>query len=137
MVKEIVKDVMLLSMKSKPATRNDKQIGMDLKETLAFHQQTCVGLAANMIGELKCIIVLITNEEKILLMYNPQIIKASEPYETEEGCLSLSGVRKTKRFNKIKVAYEDENFKKKIKTYTDFEAQIIQHEIDHCNGILI
>lgn len=137
MVKELVHDPLLLSRKSAPATREDLPTAHDLLDTLAAHHETCVGMAGNMIGVQKRIIVFVEDGGD-RLMLNPEILKASEPFETEEGCLSLlGGPRKTTRFRKIKVRYENEDFQVRIKTYTDFTAQIIQHEIDHCNGILI
>lgn len=136
MIKEINRDIFLLSQKSTPATENDRQTGEDLLETLIANSEHCVGMAANMIGVLKSIIAINDNGDYIL-MYNPEIIKSDGAYETEEGCLSLDGVRKTKRYKKIKVRYLDRNFKIKIKTYKGFTAQIIQHETDHLSGIII
>ena len=132
----IVKDPIFLARKSRPATAEDLSIARDLLDTLAAHRDGCVGMAANMIGEAVRIIVF-DNEGADAVMYNPEIVKASEPYETEEGCLSLTGVRKTKRFRKIKVQYQNEQMQLRLKTFTGWTAQIIQHEIDHCNGILI
>lgn len=136
MIKEIMKDEFFLKQPSTIATKDDLAIIVDLKDTLNNHRDKCVGMAANMIGYSKCIIAFIDHEE-IKIMINPEIIKANEQYNTEEGCLSLVGVRPTKRYQKIKVKYFDDNFKIKIKTYTGFTAQIIQHEIDHCAGIII
>ena len=136
MIKEINRDIFILSQKSVPATENDRQTGEDLLETLIANSERCVGMAANMIGVSKNIIA-INDNNNYTVMYNPEILKADKEYETEEGCLSLDGVRKTKRYRKIKVRYLDKDFKIKIKTYDDFTAQIIQHEIDHCSGILI
>ena len=137
MVKELVHDPILLAKKSVPATREDISDGQDLMDTLYAHRQTCVGMAANMIGVHKCIIAF-DNEGKHMLMFNPVILKSWEPYETKESCLSLlGGPRKCKRFRKIKVRYQTVDLKERIKTYTGFTAQIIQHEIDHCNGIII
>lgn len=137
MVKELVHDPILLAKKSVPATREDLSDGQDLLDTLYAHRQTCVGMAANMIGVHKCIIAF-DNEGKHTLMFNPAILKAWEPYETQESCLSLlGGPRPTRRYKKIKVQYQTPEFQTRIKTFTDFTAQIIQHEIDHCNGILI
>ena len=132
----IVKDPIFLARKSRPATAEDLPIALDLLDTLAAHRDGCVGMAANMIGEAVRIIVF-DNEGTDAVMFNPEIVKASEPYETEEGCLSLIGVRKTKRFRKIKVRYQNEQMQLRLKTFTGWTAQIIQHEIDHCNGILI
>lgn len=136
MIKEINRDIFILSQKSIPATENDRQTGEDLLETLIANSERCVGMAANMIGVLKNIIA-INDNCNYIVMYNPEILKADKEYETEEGCLSLDGVRKTKRYRKIKVRYLDKDFKIKIKTYDGFTAQIIQHEVDHLNGIII
>ena len=136
MIKEIVKDVLFLEQKSEPATKEDAHVVTDLIDTLKANLDHCVGMAANMIGILKNIIAINDNSD-YLLMYNPEIIKSDGAYETEEGCLSLDGVRKTKRYKKIKVRYLDRNFKIKIKTYEGFTAQIIQHEVDHLSGIII
>ena len=136
MVREIVKDPIFLSMKSVAATKEDLPIAQDLLDTLAAHREGCVGMAANMIGELKRIIVF-DNDGTDMVMFNPEIIKCSEPYSAEEGCLSLPGVRKTKRYRSIKVRYQNADFSVRLKTFTGWTAQIIQHEIDHCNGILI
>ena len=137
MVKELVHDPILLARKSVSATKEDLQTGQDLLDTLQAHRQSCVGMAANMIGQLKRIIVF-DNGGTLMLMYNPEIIKASGEYETEEGCLSLlGGPRKTKRYQKIKVQYQTGDFQIRLKSFEGWTAQIIQHEIDHCNGILI
>ena len=136
MVREIMKDVFFLSQKSTPATPEDLPVAQDLLDTLAAHREGCVGMAANMIGVSKRIIVF-DNNGTDMVMFNPEIVKRSEPYETEEGCLSLTGVRKTKRWRSIKVQYQNESFQTRLKTYTDWTAQIIQHEIDHCDGIVI
>ena len=136
MVREIMKDPIFLSLKSAPATKDDLNVGRDLLDTLAAHREGCVGMAANMIGVSKRIIVF-DNEGTDMLMFNPEIVKCSGPYRTEEGCLSLSGVRSTVRYRSIKVRYQNEEFAVRLKTFTDWTAQIIQHEIDHCNGILI
>ncbi|MFQ6862521.1 MAG: peptide deformylase [Beduini sp.] len=137
MIREIVKDKILLSQKSIDAAYEDKSIAQDLLDTLNAHQEHCVGMAANMIGELKNIIV-ITDQGSPIIMYNPQIIKTTgKPYTAQEGCLSHQGTKEALRYPKIKVAYLDHDFKKKIKTFSDYTAQIIQHEMDHCNGILI
>lgn len=136
MIKEINRDIFILSQKSVPATENDRQTGEDLLETLIANSERCVGTAANMIGVSKNIIA-INDNNNYTVMYNPEILKADKEYETEEGCLSLDGVRKTKRYRKIKVRYLDKDFKIKIKTYDGFTAQIIQHEIDHLSGIII
>ena len=136
MIKPIMKDPIFLAQKSIPATKEDLEIAQDLRDTLEANKEGCVGMAANMIGVLKRIIIFDDNG-KASVMFNPEIIKYSQPYETEEGCLSLAGTRKTKRYKTIKVQYKNEEFQTRLKTYTDWTAQIIQHEIDHCNGILI
>ena len=128
---------MFLAQKSAPATREDLPVARDLLDTLTFHKDGCVGMAANMIGVCKRIIAF-DNEGGYMVMLNPQILKKAEPYETEEGCLSLlGGPRKTTRFRKIKVQYQNEQLQTRIKTFTGWTAQIIQHEVDHCNGVLI
>lgn len=137
MVRELIHDPILLAQVSVPAVKEDWGVAQDLLETLIFHEKGCVGMAANMIGVHKRIIVF-NNEGKYEVMLNPQIVKASGEYETKEGCLSLLGdPRPTKRFEKIKVQYQTMDMKVRLKTYQGFTAQIIQHEIDHCNGILI
>lgn len=137
MVRELVHDPILLARKSADATKEDLEIGRDLLDTLLAHREGCVGMAANMIGQLKRIIAF-DNGGVPALMFNPEIVKASGEYETEEGCLSLlGGPRKTKRYQKIKVQYQTETFQTRLKTFEGWTAQIIQHEIDHCNGILI
>ena len=137
MVRELVHDPILLAKKSAPATKEDLQTAQDLMDTLLAHRETCVGMAANMIGVCKQIIVF-DNGGTPMLMFNPQIVKSSGEYETEEGCLSLlGGPRKTKRYQKIKVQYQTQDFQVSLKTFEGWSAQIIQHEIDHCNGILI
>ena len=137
MIKPIVRDVILLSQKSSPADKNDTETINDLLDTLKANADHCVGMAANMIGERKRIICF-TDGKEYVTMFNPEIIKKTEPFETEEGCLSLiGGPRKCKRYKKIKIKYQTEKFEIRLKTYTGFTAQIIQHEIDHCNGVLI
>ena len=137
MVKELMHDPLFLARKSTEATRDDLPIAQDLLDTLAAHRDSCVGMAANMIGQTKRIIVF-DCDGKPMLMLNPEILTASGEYETEEGCLSLlGGPRKTKRFQKIKVRYQTTDFQVRLKTFTGWTAQIIQHEVDHCNGILI
>ena len=137
MVKELVHDPIMLAQPSAPAVKEDWAIAQDLLETLIFHEKGCVGMAANMIGVYKRIIAF-NNEGKYEIMFNPKIVKSSGEYETKEGCLSLLGdPRPTKRFEKIKVEYQTQDMKVRLKTYQGFTAQIIQHEIDHCNGILI
>ena len=136
MVREICRDISLLSQKSEPATPEDLSLAADLLETLQAHKEGCVGMAGNMIGIRKRIIVL-EHDGGYLTMFNPEIIKQSGRYETEEGCLSLTGTRKTKRWKSIKVQYQNEQFQTRFKTFTGWTAQIIQHEIDHCEGIII
>ena len=137
MIKELMHDPLFLAQKSETATMDDLQIAQDLLETLIAHEDSCVGMAANMIGSLKRIIA-VENDGEYLVMMNPSIIKQSEPYETEESCLSLiGGPRKTKRYKSIKVQYQDTQFKIKIKTFKGWTAQIIQHECDHLEGIII
>ena len=136
MIKPIVKDPIFLSQKSTAATLLDVPVATDLMDTLKAHADGCVGMAANMIGVNKRIIVF-DNMGKPMVMFNPEIIKASDSYETEEGCLSLTGTRKTKRYRSIKVQFQNEAMQTRLKTFTGWTAQIIQHEIDHCNGILI
>ena len=137
MVRELVHDPILLARVSEPAVKTDWTVAQDLLETLIFHEKGCVGMAANMIGVCKRIIAFNDNGE-YKIMLNPEIIKASGEYETKEGCLSLLGdPRPAKRYEKIKVQYQTMDMKVRLKTYTGFTAQIIQHEIDHCNGILI
>ena len=136
MVKDIIHDPILLARKSENATSSDIETAKNLLDTLTYNAESCVGMAANMIGVNKRIIVFAV-EGGYMTMFNPVILKSSGPYETEEGCLSLSGKRMTKRYKSIKVQYQTEDFKIRIKTFNGFTAQIIQHEIDHCNGILI
>ena len=137
MVKELMHDPIFLGRKSETATKADLQIAQDLLDTLTAHKDTCVGMAANMIGH--CVrLIAFDNQGTYQLMLNPEIVKATGEYETEEGCLSLlGGPRKTKRYEKIKVRYETPDSQVRLKTFTGWTAQIIQHEIDHCNGILI
>lgn len=137
MVRELVHDPILLARISEPAVKEDWAIAQDLLETLIFHEKSCVGMAANMIGVFKRIIAFNDNGKYVVMM-NPRIVKADREYETKEGCLSLLGdPRPVKRFQKIKVEYQTLDMKLRLKTYEGFTAQIIQHEIDHCNGILI
>lgn len=137
MVKEVIHDPIFLAMKSEKATIEDLQVAQDLLDTLIANKEGCVGMAANMIGVLKRIIVL-DNEGTYMIMFNPEITKMSVPYDTEEGCLSLlGGPRKCKRYQTIKVQWQNEEFQTRIKTFTSWTAQIIQHEVDHCDGILI
>lgn len=136
MIREICTDETFLSQKALPATLDDLPVGQDLLETLAANHERCVGMAANMIGENKRIIVFDAGGS-YLLMYNPCLVKASNPYEAEEGCLSLPGTRTAKRYQSIKVQWQNEKFQTRLKTFTGWTAQIIQHELDHCEGILI
>ena len=136
MIRPIIKDPIFLSQKSQPATLADLSTAQDLIDTLTANAAGCVGMAANMIGVAKRIIIFNDNG-KYTLMFNPEIIKCGQPYEGEEGCLSHTGTRKTKRYQTIKVQYQNETFQTRLKTYSGWTAQIIQHEIDHCNGILI
>lgn len=136
MIREICKDEAFLAQKAELTTPADLQVAADLLDTLIHHKEGCVGLAANMIGVNKRIIAF-DNDGSYMVMFNPQIIKKAEPYDTEEGCLSLSGVRPTKRWKSIKVSWQNEKFQQRLKTFTGWTAQIIQHEIDHCEGIII
>lgn len=137
MVKEVVHDPILLAVKSESSTMEDLQVAQDLLDTLIANKDACVGMAANMIGVRKRIIVF-DNEGTYMTMFNPEIIKMSGPYDAEEGCLSLlGGPRPYKRYQTIKVQWQNEKFQTRIKTFTGWPAQIIQHEIDHCNGVLI
>lgn len=137
MVRKIIHDTIILKIKSKDATEDDIQIAKDLAETLEHHKDGCVGMAANMIGISKRIIAFY-DDKKIVTMFNPEIISENLPYETEEGCLSLlGGPRSVTRYKSIKVRYQDKYMKFHEKRYSGFTAQIIQHEIDHCNGVLI
>ena len=136
MVREIMKDQFFLSMKSAPATAEDLDVARDLLETLEANAAGCVGMAANMIGVSKRIIAF-DNEGTYLVMFNPEIVRQDGPYTAEEGCLSLPGTRSAKRYRSIKVKYQNEAFQTRFKTFSGWTAQIIQHEIDHCNGILI
>ena len=137
MVKELIHDPIFLAGKSAPAAKEDLPVAQDLLDTLAAHRETCVGMAANMIGVCKRIIAF-DNEGTYMVMLNPRVIKQSGEYETEESCLSLlGGPRKTLRYRKIKVEYQTPELQTRLKTFEGWTAQIIQHEIDHCNGILI
>lgn len=136
MVKSIVTDIIFLGQKSEPATQDDISNADDLLDTLRANSEHCVGMAANMIGVKKCIIVFET-DGTYCEMFNPKIIKQSGQYETVEGCLSLTGTRKVRRFHSIKVQWQNRRFQTRIKNFEGWTAQIIQHEIDHCNGIII
>ncbi len=137
MVRNVVHDPIFLARKSEAATMEDLQVAQDLLDTLIANSQGCVGMAANMIGVEKRIIAF-DNDGTYMTMFNPQIIKMSEPYDAQEGCLSLLGApRPCKRYRVIKVQWQNEKFQTRVKTFTGWTAQIIQHEIDHCNGVLI
>ena len=136
MIKELVTDEAILSQPCEPATAEDAAVAQDLLDTLAAHAHECVGMAANMIGTAKRIIAF-DDEGTPRVMFNPEIVSRSGAYETEEGCLSLSGSRRATRYRTIKVRFEDRGFQPREQTFTGFTAQIIQHEIDHCDGILI
>ena len=136
MIRDICKDEFFLSQKAEPATADDRAIAQDLLDTLAAHKDGCVGMAANMIGVNKRIIAF-DNEGTYTLMFNPVIVKHAGPYEAEEGCLSLTGTRKARRYQTIKVRWQNEAFQTRLKTFTGWTAEIIQHEIDHCDGIII
>ncbi len=137
MIKDLIHDPILLARKSDKATIEDLQVAQDLLDTLTAHKDGCVGMAANMIGVCKRIIAF-DNDGTYMVMFNPEIIKKSGSYDTEEGCLSLlGGPRKCKRYQTIKVQWQTAEFQTRVKTFTGFSAQIIQHEVDHCNGVLI
>ena len=136
MIQPIVHDPLFLAQKSARATPADADTARDLLETLTSHADGCVGMAANMIGVAKRIIA-VEAEDGYLVLFNPVILKKSGPYDTEEGCLSLTGTRKAKRFQTVKVQWQNEKFQTRLKTFTGWTAEIIQHEIDHCEGIVI
>lgn len=137
MIRELIHDTIFLGQKSAPATPDDESTANDLLHTLTAHASECVGMAANMIG-IKKRIICFSVGDSYMTMYNPEIINCSGPYETEEGCLSLlGGPRKVRRYKKIRVRYQTSDFKTRTKVFEGWTAQIIQHEIDHCNGILI
>lgn len=136
MIKDIVKDQFFLSRKSETATLEDAYIIDDLFDTLTYHKERCVGIAANMLGYLKTMMV-VNDNGKYIILINPVILKAEGLYKTQEGCLSHIGEKEVSRYQKIKVEYLDEKYKKKIKTYVGYTAQIIQHELDHFEGKLI
>ena len=141
MIKELMHDPIFLTGKSEIATKDDIEIANDLLETLISHKDSCVGMAANMIGVKKRIIAFLDESGRAptyTVMFNPEIIKKDGAYDTEEGCLSLlGGPRKCRRYKSIKVQYQNADMQTRIKTFTGFTAQIIQHEVDHCNGVLI
>jgi len=136
MERPVMKDPIFLAQRSAPATEDDLETARDLLDTLIAHRDGCVGMAANMIGVARRIIVF-DNEGAYMTMLNPEIVKSAEPYEAEEGCLSLPGTRKVRRYRRIKVRYQNERLQVRLKTFTGWTAQIIQHETDHCNGVLI
>ena len=136
MIRDICKDETFLAQKAEPATVEDLSVAADLLETLEHHKEGCVGMAANMIGVNKRIIAF-DNAGTYMVMFNPEIVKKSGPYDAVEGCLSLTGTRPTKRWSSIKVRWQNEKFQERLKTFTGWTAQIIQHEIDHCEGIII
>ena len=136
MIRPIVKDVFFLGQKSAEATKEDLPVGQDLQDTLSANRERCVGMAANMIGVKKRIIIVNIGFMNVV-MYNPVILKKDTPYETEEGCLSLEGVRKTTRYQNIEVEYQDVSWKKQRQKFSGWTAQIIQHEVDHLSGIII
>ena len=136
MIREIIRDEAFLSRKAEAADKEDLSVGQDLLDTLLSHSDHCVGMAANMIGIPKAVIVFM-NGDTPTVFYNPRILRASDPYETQEGCLSLEGQRNITRFETIKVEYQNAKFQKRVQTFTGYTAEIIQHEIDHLNGIII
>jgi len=136
MVKEIVRDTFFLGQKSEPSSPSDRQVAIDLQDTLNAHRDGCVGLAANMIGYKKRTIIISMGIVDVI-MHNPIIVSRAGEYETEEGCLSLTGMRKTTRYREIEVKYQDVNFKWTTQKFRAFPAQIIQHEMDHLEGIII
>lgn len=136
MIRDICRDELFLARSSVSATHDDMSVAQDLLDTLIAHKDGCVGMAANMIGVSKRIIAF-DNEGSYMVMVNPEIVKKSGPYETEEGCLSLAGTRKAKRWQSIKVQYQNEKFQIRLKTFKGWPAEIIQHEIDHCDGVII
>lgn len=141
MIKPIMRDIFFLNQKSEPATKADQQVAVDLQDTLKANEEHCVGMATNMIGVKKNMIIVNMGNGFLgsanVVMMNPVILKKSGPYEAEEGCLSLSGTRKTTRYQEIEVQYEDIHWNRQKEKFTGWTAQIIQHEIDHCNGIII
>lgn len=136
MIREICKDEAFLAQKAELATVEDLPVAADLLDTLKHHREGCVGMAANMIGVNKRIIAF-DDEGTYMVMFNPEIVKKSGPYDTREGCLSLVGLRPARRFQSIKVRWQNEKFQERLRTFTGWTAQIIQHEIDHCEGIII
>lgn len=137
MEKPLMRMRFFLERPSEPATSDDLGIARDLIDTLEAHRATCVGMAANMIGQRKRIVAVIDEDGSVLLMLNPELVWGRDAYQTEEGCLSLDGVRPTQRYQRIRVKWEDADFKARERTFSGRVAQAIQHEIDHCEGILI
>ena len=137
MDRPLMKMKFFLQKPSELATSADLDIARDLVDTLGAHRATCVGMAANMIGQRKWIIAVVDEDGSVLLMLNPELVWGRDAYQTEEGCLSLEGVRPTRRYQRIRVRWEDVDFRSCERTFTGRVAQAIQHEIDHCNGILI
>lgn len=136
MTRQIVCSPLMLRVPSEPADEGDRALGQDLLDTLAAHAHECVGMAANMVGVRKRVIV-VADGPRTWLMYNPRIIEKSGAYEAEEGCLSLAGTRAATRYRRIKVSYLDESWTPRTRSFSGYVAQIIQHEVDHCDGILI
>ena len=136
MIRDICKDEAFLAQRALPAGPEDLPLAADLLDTLSHHREGCVGMAANMIGVNKRIIAF-DNDGEYMVMFNPEIMKKSGPYDAEEGCLSLAGIRPARRWRSIKVRWQNEKFQERLKTFTGWTAQIIQHEIDHCEGIII
>ncbi len=136
MIRDICRDEFFLAQRSEPATPEDLPVAADLLDTLKHHRDECVGMAANMIGVSRRIIAF-DDGGTYMVMFDPEIVKRSGPYEAEEGCLSLTGIRRARRWQTIKVRWKNEKFQERLKTFTGWTAQIIQHEIDHCEGIVI
>ena len=136
MVRPIVRDVLFLGQKSVPATKADLPVAQDLQDTLNANREKCVGMAANMIGVKKRIIIVNMGLSNVV-MFNPTITKKKDPYETEEGCLSLTGTRETTRYQTIELEYTDSEWKRHKRSFSGWTAQIIQHECDHLDGIII
>ena len=136
MIRSINRDVFFLGQKSEPATQGDASVGQDLRDTLRFHRERCVGMAANMIGVKKRVIIVSMGPMDVV-MYNPAYVRRDHAYEAEESCLSLDGVRRATRYREIEIEFRDENWRKRRQTYSGWIAQIIQHEMDHLEGVLI
>lgn len=137
MIKDIIHDKKFLSNPSVDCTPEDKPLAQDLIDTLTAHKDECVGMAANMIGVSKNAIIFLDEDDSYTVMFNPRIISSQDPYTTQEGCLSLPGKRKTTRYRQIEVLFLNKNFREKVRVLTDFQAQIVQHELDHTKGVLI